>query len=154
MPRQGYRVSPVSISDAHDLFGFRRVLELACAEEAARNGSKDQLAALDHYRVYEGDEQGFITYNRDFHQALAMCCGNDRMARTACDLIDEMDRLVRMSVSATRGRDPRKLVAEHVAIIDAVQAHDHRRTLRLLKSHIGAAEKRFLTALQWTGVQS
>lgn len=155
MPRQGYRVSPVSMSDAHDMFAFRQVLELACIAEAAKSASDEQLKALDRFRTFAGDNgDDFIAYNRDFHCELARCSGNGRMSRAACDLIEEMDRVVRMSVSAAaRDRDPQKLVKEHVQIIDALQAREAKLAVKLLKNHTVAAEKRFTTALEWAALQ-
>jgi len=154
MPRQGYRVSPVSMTDAHDMFSFRQVLELACIVEATKNASDDQLATLNAFRVFEGTpDNDFIAYNREFHCALARCSGNNRMSRAACSLIEEMDRLVRLSVGVIRGRDPQKLVEEHIAIIDAVQSRNRGLASSLLKSHTTAAEKRLRSALEWAAVQ-
>lgn len=155
MPRQGYRVSPISLTDAHDMFAFRRTLELACILEAVKTASDQQLKALDQFRNFDGDhENDFIAYNKDFHCELARCSGNGRMTRTTCDLIEEMDRLVRMSVAAIRGRNPQKLVEEHAAIIAAMQSRDARRAVNLLKTHTMAAEKRFITALEWAALQA
>lgn len=155
VPRQGYRVAPISLSDARDMFGFRRVLELGCVAEAARHASKEQLHELDHFREFnENHPGGFIGYNRDFHCALARASGNARMAQASCSLIEEMDRLVRVSVDAVRGRDPQKLVDEHYAVIDAVQSHDAKTAVTLLKGHIRSAEKRLVSALGWAAVQA
>lgn len=154
-PRQGYRVSPVSLSDAHDMFAFRQVLELACAAEAARNASDAALRDLDRFRTFEdGGRDDFIAYNRDFHCALARASGNGRMSRAACDLIEEMDRLIRLSVSAVRGRDPQRLVEEHGLIIDALQERNAKSAVNLLKSHTQAAERRLISALEWAAVQA
>jgi DNA-binding GntR family transcriptional regulator len=156
MPRQGYRVSPVSLSDAHDLFSFRQVLELACVAEATRSATDEQLAGLDAYRTFDADDDDhgrFIDYNRAFHAAVANCSGNKRMSRTTCAIIDEMDRLVRLSVGAMRGRNPRKLVSEHNAIIDAVQARNARTASNLLRAHTASAEKRLRQALEWAVVR-
>ena len=51
------------------------------------------------------------------------------MAAALCDLIGQADRLVRVSVANLKGHDPAKLVAEHVALIEAMQRRDgaHRR---------------------------
>ena len=38
-PRQGYRVNPISLSDARDLLRFRFALEPACVAEAIENAS-------------------------------------------------------------------------------------------------------------------
>lgn len=155
MPRQGYRVSPISLTDARDMFAFRCTLEVACIQESVKNASDEQLKALDEFREFDGDyENEFIVYNRNFHCALARCSGNGRMSRTTSDLIDETDRLTRMSVASMRGRDPHKFVEEHVAIISALQARNSRVATNLLKSHVSAAVKRFSTALEWAALKA
>ena len=154
IPRQGYRVSPVSLRDANEIFGFRQALELACINDAVKNASDAKLKALDQFRVFDGDyENLFIEYNQDFHCALARCSNNSRMAQSTCDLIDETERLVRMSVAAVRGPKAHKLVEELNAIISALQARDSR-SVSLLRAHISAAIKRFSTALEWTAMQA
>jgi DNA-binding GntR family transcriptional regulator len=55
---------------------------------------------------------------------------------------------VRVSVANVRGHDPAQLVAEHVALIEAMQRRDRRAALRIIKAHIGATEKRVLPALK------
>src|SRR5215467_9596605 len=119
-PRQGYRVNPISLSDARDLLRFRLALEPACVAEAIENASDDALKALDKFRRFSGDHEAFIAYNRAFHSALAHASGNRRMAAALIDLIGQADRLVRVSVANVKGHDPAKLVAEHVALIEAM----------------------------------
>src|SRR5215471_13888500 len=75
-PRQGYRVNPISLADARDLLRFRLALEPACVAEAIETASDDVLKALDEYRVFSGDHEAFIDYNRAFHTALAEASGN------------------------------------------------------------------------------
>ena len=155
MPRQGYRVSAISLTDARDMFAFRCALEVACIVEAAKNASDEQLKALDQFRHFSGtSESDFIVYNRDFHCALARCSGTGRMPRAACALIEEADRLTRMSVASLRGRNPDKLVEEHGAIITALQARNSRLAANLLKKHVTAAVKRFSVALEWVVLQA
>jgi DNA-binding GntR family transcriptional regulator len=145
-PRQGYSVNRVSITDARDLFEFRMVIEPACASAAAENANSDILHALDRFRHFDtGDD--FIQYNRAFHAAVAQACGNRRMAATACDLIDQAERLVRVSLANVKGRDPAQLVAEHVAAIDAIQRRDVRSTARIVRDHVARAQRRILSAL-------
>jgi DNA-binding GntR family transcriptional regulator len=74
------------------------------------------------------------------------------MATALCDLIGQADRLVRVSVSNLKGHDPAKLVAEHVALIDAMQGRETRTAARIIKAHIGATEKRVLPALKRNAV--
>jgi DNA-binding GntR family transcriptional regulator len=47
-----------------------------------------------------------------------------------------------------KGHNPAQLVAEHVALIEAMQRRDRRSALRIIKAHIVATEKRVLPALK------
>ncbi len=148
LPRQGYQVRPVSVADARELMAFRLVLEPACAREACGLASDEQLASLDAFRhLVPGTPAAFISYNRAFHVALAGLCGNRRMAATAREIVEQSDRLTNVSLDSIVGRDPAELVAEHEAIIDAVQARDGRRAARLLHDHVARAERRIMAAL-------
>ncbi|MBR0897077.1 GntR family transcriptional regulator [Bradyrhizobium tropiciagri] len=151
-PRQGYRVNPISLSDARDLLRFRLALEPACVAEAIESAPDSILKSLDQFRRFSGSHEDFIAYNRGFHSALAHASGNRRMAATLCDLIGQADRLVRVSVSNLKGHDPAKLVAEHVALIDAMQQREGRTAGRIIKAHIAATEKRVLPALKRNAV--
>jgi DNA-binding GntR family transcriptional regulator len=151
-PRQGYRVNPISLSDARDLLRFRLALEPACVAEAINNAGDDVLKTLDQFRRFSGDHEAFIAYNRAFHTALAHASGNRRMAAALCDLIGQADRLVRVSLANVRGHDPKKLVGEHVALIEAMQRRDRRAAVRIIKSHIVQTERRVLPALKRNAV--
>jgi DNA-binding GntR family transcriptional regulator len=151
-PRQGYRVNPISLSDARDLLRFRRALEPACVAEAIELAPDSILAGLDEFRRFAGNHEDFITYNRGFHSALAHASGNRRMASALCDLIGQADRLVRVSVANVKDHDPTQLVAEHVALIEAMQNRDARAASRIIKAHIIQTEKRVLPALRRNAV--
>jgi DNA-binding GntR family transcriptional regulator len=147
VPRQGYRVNPVSLADARDIFRFRGVLEPACASDGAKGASSETLAKLDAYRTFEGTPEDFIRYNREFHCAVAKTSPFPRMASAVCELIEQADRLVLMSVGSVQGRDPDKLVHEHIAIIEALQARNGRLAAKLLRDHVAQAEDRVVAAL-------
>ena len=146
-PRQGYQVAPVSVGEARDLLRFRAVLEPACAIAAARDAEDALLEALETL-ARSGLTDGFVAYNRRFHAALADAGGNRRMALATHDLVAQADRLVQVSLDAIQGRDPERLVMEHVAIAAALRARDGRRAARLVRDHLAAAERRILAALQ------
>ena len=151
-PRQGYRVNPISLSDARDLLRFRAALEPACVAEAIESAPDAVLKRLDQFCSFSGDHEAFIAYNRAFHTALAKASGNRRMAAALCDLIEQADRLVRVSIANLKGHNPAKLVAEHAALIEAMQRRDRRSALRIIKDHISQTEKRVLPALKRNAV--
>ena len=151
-PRQGYRVNPISLSDAHDLLRFRFAVEPACVSEAVEHATDAVLRDLDQFRVFDGSGEAFIEYNRAFHSALADASGNLRMASAARDLIEQADRLVRVSIANVKGRDHVQLVGEHVDLVDAMQRRDARGSARIIKAHIQQTEKRVLPALARNGI--
>jgi DNA-binding GntR family transcriptional regulator len=154
VPRKGYRVAPISLTDAKEMFELRVVLETACVGEAARRGDPEMLARLNSFRCFDGgdDSVAFIRYNNAFHSTLAECSGNTRMAENVRTLIEHMDRLTYLSVSVIKDRNAQQLVKEHAAIIDAVQAGDVRRARSLSRRHTLAAQKRVIGALEWNMV--
>src|ERR1700759_4155963 len=54
LPRQGYRVNPISWSDGEDIFGLRLVIEPACAAAAAR-ADEETLRSLGRFRDFARD---------------------------------------------------------------------------------------------------
>ena len=155
LPRVGYRVAPVSLSDAEDLFEYRALMEEAAARRAAEAASDAALEGLDRFRTAHGWEKkgGFVAYNRTFHLTLAAMCPNKRIAHAAADLIEQFDRLVVMSVSVMdTPRNTNALVEEHGAIIDAMQARDARSVGKLLNRHVDRARRRVIGALSQTPI--
>jgi DNA-binding GntR family transcriptional regulator len=150
LPRQGYVVNPISLPDVEDIFGFRLLVEPACAAAAAL-ADDTALLALDHYRGFadvDRSETEFIEYNKRFHRAIADLSGNIRMAAVAVDLEEQFERLVRVSLRAFRNEQVFEASAEHEAIIDALQAHDGARASRLSYEHAASAQARIATALR------
>lgn len=144
--RQGYRVTPISVADARNMYSFRAVLETACAIEATRHATDKQLEALDRFRGQPRDDV-FTTYNRNFHCAMFEASQNQRMAAVAKELIEQMDRMTRISIHGLHDHDPSRLVSEHNKIIDALQARDGRHAAKLLRNHVTNASRRVLKAL-------
>jgi DNA-binding GntR family transcriptional regulator len=149
LPRQGYRVAPVSLADVQDMFHLRDALEQACMERIVRRASEEQLAALDTFKRYEPAEWpgGFVAYNREFHRTLARMAGNARMRDQLIDLIDQMERAVQLSVSSLKKGNPQSLVDEHSELIKALQGRQASRAQRLASRHVVEAGKRVVQAM-------
>ncbi|MCY7318910.1 MAG: GntR family transcriptional regulator [Ramlibacter sp.] len=149
LPRQGYRVAPVSLTDVLDMFHLRAALERACMERIVLQASDEQLRELDGFRHFDASawDGGFIAFNRAFHRRIAELGGNARMRDQLLDLIDLLERAVQVSVASMKQGDPQVLVNEHVEIIDALQARAVKKAQRLAEQHIVAAGKRVSNAI-------
>jgi DNA-binding GntR family transcriptional regulator len=155
LPRKGYRVRPISVADVGELYEMRLLLEKACVRRAIEQASGDDLAGLDKFRTGEasGDLAAWVHYNRQFHRAIAAAAGNQRLAEAAAEVIDQFDRLTFVGVAqvATDGAAD-KLVAEHCALIDAIQARDKGRSQRLITDHINQSRRRVFAVLANTPI--
>jgi len=149
IPRQGYRVAPVSISDMLDMFHLRAALERANMERIIRHASDEQLEALDQFKHFSASQwpDGFVSYNKSFHRRLAELGGNPRMRDQLIDLIDLMERAVQISVSNMNHGKPEALVAEHREIIEIIQSRSIKTAQRLAEQHVLAAGKRVSNAV-------
>ena len=149
LPRQGYRVNPISSSDVEDLFGLRLIIAPACAAGAAR-ADDAAVRSLDQFRdAIEGgvQEAEYLKYDRAFHRALADLAGNARLASVEHSLIEEFDRLVMIGLGGFQASGVPELVAEHDAIIEAILAHDSEAAYRLSFDHVARGQARIRTAL-------
>jgi DNA-binding GntR family transcriptional regulator len=155
LPRQGYRVNPVSVSDAEDIFGLRVLIEPACAASAAR-ADDAELRALDRFRNFAGGveiESRFTEYYNSFHRAVIDLCGNARMTALARDLDEQFQRVMRVSLDAINHEQVVQASWEHDAIIDALQAHDAERASRLSFEHSARIQASVLMALRLASEQ-
>lgn len=156
--RKGYQAAPISMADAKDLFELRSLLEAACAVNAAEHATDAELRDLDRYRRLDDlgsaeSQASFIGYNRDFHLAITGLSRNRRLRQTVREIIEEFDRLVHVSVEETHSEERARLVAEHCAIIDALQQREGKQTARLLTAHVERARKRVIGALSRAAIQ-
>jgi GntR family transcriptional regulator, rspAB operon transcriptional repressor len=138
LPRQGYRVNPISSDDVEDLFDLRLIIAPACAARAAR-ADDAALRSLDRFRnaIEQGAKDAvFLEYDRAFHGALADLAGNARLASVEHSLIEEFDRLVMIGLRGTQASRVPYAVAEHNAIIEAILAHDSEAACRLSSDHL------------------
>ena len=149
LPRKGYLIRPISKSDAYDLYEMRLLLEKSSLRRACNEASDEDLASLDQFRAVDnGDLVHWVMYNRNFHRRITELSGNSRMARITAEVIDQFDRLTFVGVSSAPSETTsEKSVAEHVEIIDALQARDRSKVTKLITKHITKSQKRLFSVL-------
>jgi len=149
-PRRGHRVTPISVSDARDILEMRETLETAATKRTVREASDADLAGLEVYRSVDlGDLRTFARYNRRFHVALAEISGNRRLAEEMRRLLDAYERLCLVSLERLRADqgDASQALADHCDLIDALQARDAVRAVRISQRHVRRSRSQIMKGL-------
>lgn len=153
-PRQGHRVLPVSLGDAEDLIDLRQILETAALRQAAERATDIQLRALDRFRTADCSSlAAFAAYNRAFHWELARLSGNDRLAEEMLRLMGGYERMCILSLSQPKRADWwASPLADHAAIIDALQKRDGVKAARHAVRHMSRSSTALLRGLRQRSV--
>lgn len=150
VPRQGHRVLPISISDAQDILDLRETLEKAAVKRIAAEATDQELETLNEYRTADVTRmRAFAEYNRSFHAEISRLAGNARQSVVMRSLMDNYERLCIVSLSS-RHKEAEAMeaaLAQHIAIIDALQDRDGRSAARLSAKHIRKSQSQILRGL-------
>ena len=139
-PRRGCYVTELSEHDLDDIFPVIALLEGRSAFEATQKAGSTDLAQLRavHQRLERhaaaANTDAFFETNQEFHQLIQQLAGN----RWLSQLIDEtrkMIKLTRRDSLRLEGRLKQSL-AEHRAILKAIEARDANGAGSLMQSHL------------------
>lgn len=147
-PRRGHRVKPISVSDTEDILDLRVLLESGIVRRTAERASDEALATLDAFREADTNSvPAFAAYNREFHTCLSRLSGNRRLADEMRRVMEFYDRLCVVSLRNQRSKDCSEPLADHVAIIEALQARNGAAAARLMARHVGRSRAALLRGL-------
>ena len=140
IPRQGYRIAPVTVKDVEEIFCLRLLIEPYAARLAAGRVNRAQLERLE--QICRGQMPGelgnqidfFWEANKSFHMAIAVASGNERLQRTLSGLLDEMARLVALGFGA-QGVRP-NIERDHTMLIEHLARGDADAAETLARHHV------------------
>ncbi|MBK7721027.1 MAG: GntR family transcriptional regulator [Austwickia sp.] len=123
-PRQGYRVTDVTLSGVHEVFELREALEPAIVALVAQRAPIEALEQLrdDVLAAPTDSLQNAVFVDHHLHTGLADLSGNRYMARTMRHLLAELQRVLFLSLSD--GSVQLDLVGHHTTILDALVRAD------------------------------
>ena len=144
-------VASFSESDVEEIFEMRKVLEGEAAHRAAQRIDKHTLAQLRKTAdelAKMNDDAAFVArwtdYDDEFHAAIARMCGVRRLEQ---DIV-RYRRLHRFFNRAhTTAAVLRQALAEHLAILDALDARDSNAARKATVDHIQEWQRYFLKRL-------
>ena len=150
LPNKSAIVSPLNVElfpqyiDALDLIQ-RTVSHLA----ALYRTEKDLKSIRDRQGTYSksvnsGSVVSMIESNREFHMAIGIASGNVYFSNQYAHLLDEGRRFLRIYFRSYNDEMPAEFPDEHGAIIDAIEAKDHKRAEQLAHQHTMEFHGRFI----------
>ncbi|GAB4404689.1 MAG: GntR family transcriptional regulator [Anaerolineales bacterium] len=151
VPRFGYIVSPVTLSDLHELFELRMILETAAVRLAVERASDESLAEIVRmagFRYVYKDRASYSAYlaeNARFHTAIALAAGNQRLADAVGKVLDELTRVFHMALDLRDSAEEK--ARDHVNLAEAIAARDMDRAMHFIHEEITHSQRRVLEAL-------
>jgi DNA-binding GntR family transcriptional regulator len=151
IPRFGYIVSPITLSDVREIYELRFIVEAAAARLAAVKASQEDLQrisqAADFSYIY-GDPRSipdFLARNAAFHRSIAVVAGNQRLVGIVSRLLDEMARIFYLGLDVQDMTE--EVRREHAAIARALCDRDPDRAEQIVTAQIERSQERVLEAL-------
>lgn len=145
-PFRGYTIAPLSVAEFHDLEEMQLIFEPEAARLAAQRAGEAELAEMRRLAGCEyqaGDKasyRAFIQTNFQLHRLIAQATRNQRLGSVVGNVHVRLMRFFYLGISLDAYGPA--LVAEHVAMVEAIccRAEDEARELAL--AHIRAAMQR------------
>lgn len=125
-----------------ELYAVRTELEGLAARLAARHATDEEIRVLrsmaeDDRALLGGDPRAMSRANKRFHHQIHLASHN-RFLVQQLDLVNRSMALMATTSLAAEGRDE-EAMAEHAAIVRAIEAHDGDAAYAALKTHISKA---------------
>jgi DNA-binding GntR family transcriptional regulator len=151
IPRYGYLISPITISDVHEIFELRLPLEATAVRLAAVRASQaqlDRIAEDAHHTYVYGQVETypeFLKHNTEFHLSIAAATGNQRLTNVISKLLDEANQIFHLALDMADSVEETK--REHVELAQALLDRDPDRAERLIRKQIYRAQELILAEI-------
>lgn len=148
LPHRGFRVPEEPLRQRLDLYPIVASLEVLAGRLALPRFTPDDVTQLKRANAElaaaraSGNADARALWNTRFHEVLSRRSGNVRLAALLDDLREQLAALERWAYE--QGDLADRSVAEHAAMIDAIERGDHERALRLL-------EQNYAMTVEWVG---
>jgi len=150
--RSGYRVTPLTLKQARELFGLRTVLEGEAAALAAKRplgpselGELERLAQATYDPNDPRSVAAFLELNTELHCGIALLGGNERLTGVLHGVLQELERFFRVGL-ALSGRTA-LISHEHREVADAIAAGNADLARQRAVSQCVASQEMVLAAL-------
>lgn len=151
VPRLGYIVSPVTVSDIHEIYELRLIAECAAARIAAIRAPSpviDEICRKADFTYIHHDRwtySEFLAGNAAFHVLIASATGNQRLVDVVSRTLDELNRVFHLGLDVRDSAG--EMRAEHLALATALREHNAGVAEETMRAQIERSQARVLDAL-------
>jgi DNA-binding GntR family transcriptional regulator len=144
-PNRGASIAAPGITEMHDVFEARRVVQCGAMPIVAARASQRALSDLrklvrqEDAAFQAGDVKGWIRLSGEFHTRLVALAGNAALQDYASELVT---RSLLMTALYMPPGQTACATGEHLSLIDALANGDGRRAARMMDAHLRACEAR------------
>jgi len=149
---RGFFVPELSIDDMREIYEMREALDRLASRRAASSPKHAAIASAlrancNEQRAFlEADDvDGYRRSDLEFHRNLWILCGNNRLRRTAEELMGQMK--LGNSLSARLPGRVALSLREHLAIVDAIEKGDIGTAESAAREHINSVQRTFLESM-------
>lgn len=141
-PKRGALVVPVSVGEVEAVMETRMLVERFALDKVLAGGPApaiavelDRAIAEQEVRATEGDADGFVAFDREFHTTFVTAAGNPIVTGLYDSLRDRQQRMVITSLLIDTKRIESILV-EHRALTEAIRSGELERAQTVLAAHL------------------
>ena len=151
IPRVGYIVTEVTLTDVFEIFELRSTMETAAARLAAVRASEESLARIADHAAFSytyadrASYSEFLDRNAEFHRSIAVASGNRRLADLITSLLDELTRLFHLGLDLRDSAE--EMRNEHLDLAKSLRDRDPARAQQIAHAQVDRSRARVMEAI-------
>jgi DNA-binding GntR family transcriptional regulator len=139
LPQRGTYVRKISVKGVLDARHLREIIEISIVREVTLKHDASLIKNLrqliaQQAKVKPGDSRSFLALDEELHRALALHAGREYAWRITEGIKAQMDRVRFLSFDFATPTP--QLVAEHTALVDAIEAGDADLAVQRMEGHL------------------
>ena len=151
IPRSGYLITNITVSDIHEIYDLRLPFEITAAKLAVERGRDEHLQALllkASFTYQFEKSQGyeiFLKKNHAFHVSIAEASGNQRLVSLISRMMDDLTRVLFLGLGVKdRGEE---MQAEHLELAQALSERNKEAAVEAVRLQIEHSKQTTLDSL-------
>lgn len=152
IPRRMVLICEITLKDVEDIYAIQMALEGMAAGLSAANSRQEDIDKLCELygeiekAVESGDVSNYPKIHQDFHEQIALSCGNKRIAPLIRNVKDQVQRF--RYIMFNYPPRMRETLQEHRRILDSIKSRDAQAAESAMKEHIRIAAEFLKTIIQ------